>query len=57
MSNSRAGAIIYRHKLAQEKIDAALDRKYEPYNIPKPVILANCVKQWTFQGGNNETQQ
>jgi len=47
MGSNNAGSIIYRHKIAQDKIDEAIDK--EPLEIPKPIILPDGTKQWVFK--------
>lgn len=52
MGNDRAGAIVHRYKVTQNRIDKAIDGKFdkEPWGerVPNPRILLNGARQWTF---------
>ena len=50
MGNNNAGSIVYRHKIAQDKIDEAIDSDKEPLGeeIPKPIILPDGTREWVF---------
>ena len=52
MGNNRAGAILHRFKLEQERIDDEIDRQLEkePVGVKNPVILKNGARLWIFKG-------
>lgn len=52
MAKNRAGLIVHRHIIKQDRVDEMIDGKFdkEPWGkkIPQPLILSDGTRKWTF---------
>ena len=45
------GAVVYKNKIEQMAIDAAIDRKLgrEPVNVADPKVMPSGARRWIFK--------